>query len=170
MDFRTDILTHRDRLYRLALSMLLSPTDAEDVVQDTLLRAWERRDEWNLKDNIEAWLIKICKNIILDRKKRASNREVSLDISPLKSLQENNTHTSVNRPDHQLEQKESIELIARLISNLPEPFSELVRLRDIEGMSYNDIAAQTNLTEAQVRVYLHRARTRIRQEYLKIRD
>ena len=166
MDFRTDILPHRDRLYRLALSMMLHPSDAEDVVQDTMLRAWERQSEWNQKNNIEAWLVEICKNLILDRKKRANLMEVSLNSdTPTHKLQ--NNQTTLNRPDSQLEQKESIELITRLISNLPQPLSNLVRLRDIEGLSYRDIAAQTDLSETQVRVYLHRARIRIRQEYLK---
>lgn len=166
MDFRTDILPHRDRLYRLALSMKLSLSDAEDVVQDTMLRAWERRDEWQLKQNMEAWLVEICKNIILDRKKRASSREVSLDTITIP--QPDHIAQNLNRPDDKLELKESLELISTLISHLPSPLSDLVRLRDIEGMSYRDIAAQTSLSESQVRVYLHRARMRIRQEYLEM--
>ena len=161
MDFRTDILPHRDRLYRLALSMMLSESDAEDVVQDTMLRAWERRNEWQLKENIEAWLTAICKNIVLDRKKSAYSRVISLNSIT------NQVHT-IKGPDNKLEQKESIELISTLISKLPPPLSDLVRLRDIEGLSYREIAVHTSLSESQVRVYLHRARMRIRQEYLKL--
>ena len=72
MDFRTTILPHRDRLYRLALSITLDTADAEDIVQDTMLKAWERREQWPQIRNIESWLTQICKNLALDHKKKRS--------------------------------------------------------------------------------------------------
>ena len=76
MDFRSAILPHRDRLFRLALSITADVTEAEDVVQDAMLKAWERRDEWPQIGNMQAWLTQITKNIALDsarRKQRVAN-------------------------------------------------------------------------------------------------
>lgn len=70
--------------------------------------------------------------------------------------------------DNRYEQRERYNTVFQLMNSLPSPQSEIMRLRDIEGMSYRDIAAQLNITEDQVKVYLFRARQRVRQEYSKI--
>ena len=155
MDFRTTILPHRDRLYRLALSITLDTADAEDIVQDTMLKAWERREQWPQIRNIESWLTQICKNLALDHKKRRSR------IVPLTTL-DPRPSTLDSRP---LTLDPSAPPIIHLISQLPPPQDDIVRLRDIEGYSYREIAQQLNLSEDQVRVYLHRARTRLREQY-----
>jgi RNA polymerase sigma-70 factor (ECF subfamily) len=178
MDFRTTILPHRDRLYRLALSITLDTADAEDIVQDTMLKAWERREQWPQIRNIESWLTQICKNLALDHKKKRSR------IVPL---------TTINHPSSIINQQSSIlnpplgpsgrftleessiinhqsSSIIHLISQLPPPQDDIVRLRDIEGYSYREIAQQLNLSEDQVRVYLHRARTRLREQYTALEN
>lgn len=168
MDFRTHILPHRDRLYRLALSMALQPADAEDVVQDTMLRAWERRAEWAQIANIQAWLVQICKHLVLDRKKRADALLQPLTHTAAMAASSVATEPSAANPHLQLEASESMALLGRLIAQLPPPQPDLVRLRDIEGMSYRDIALQLGLTETQVRVYLHRARATLRERYQRL--
>ena len=155
MDFRTTILPYRDRLYRLALSITLDTAEAEDVVQDTMLKAWERRDEWTQIKNMEAWLSQMCKNLAIDHEKKR-NRIVPLDTSE--------PHSS--ETDHDV--RESFAFLSHLITQLPPPQDDIVRLRDIEGFSYREIANQLNLTEDQVRVYLHRARTKLREQYAAI--
>ena len=179
MDFRTDILPHRDRLYRLALSMQLSMADAEDVVQDTMLRAWERRDEWQSKESIQAWLMQICKNLVLDRKKRADFHHIPLSgdngqftIHNGQWTMDNgqfaihNSQLTIDNP--QFEQAESFALLSRLISELQSPLDDIVRLREFEGLSYAEISKELGLSTDQVRVYLHRARMHLREQYAQI--
>ncbi len=161
MDFLTTILPHRDCLFRLALSITADTAEAEDVVQDTMLRAWERREEWSQIENIQAWLLQIGKNLALDRKKRMG-RTTTIPISVKgEEIGEPALSTApVSEGDYALIQK--------LITELPPPQDDIMRLRDIEGFSYREIAAQLSITEDQVRVYLHRARTRLRQQYMAI--
>ena len=162
MDLRTDILPHRDRLYRLALNITMNTAEAEDVVQDVMLRAWERRAEWDTIDNMQAWLMQICKNLALDRKKHLDRQQpLSTHLSAL------NPQPSTLTP-HPYDSHESFSLLHQLIATLPPPLDDLVRLRDIEGLSYRDIATQLHLTEDQVRVYLHRARTKLKEKYTQI--
>lgn len=169
MDLRTTILPYRDRLYRLALSITQHTAEAEDIVQDTMLRAWEQRNEWPNIKNIGAWLAQICKNLSLDHKKRAdllrtvdlpSETETATSRQELAQLQQ-------TTPDKQVEASETMNLLSRLMAELPPPQNDIIRLRELEGLSYKEIAEELQLTETQVRVYLHRARTRIKQQYLQ---
>ena len=158
MDLRRDILPHSDRLYRLALSILMDTAEAEDVVQDTILRAWERRNEWESIEHIGAWLTQVCKNLALDRKKRKHSQPL-----PAEGSTEWQSPSLITNP----QDDDVSNIILQIIAELPPPLDDLMRLRDIEGLTYREIAAQLHLTEDQVRVYLHRARTRVREKYTK---
>ena len=165
MDLRTDILPHRDRLFRLALSITMDATEAEDVVQDTMLRAWEHRDEWKSIDNIPGWLMTICKNLALDKRKHLDRQT---PLAPDNNTTDHPSFAEEDRTGARLEARESLSILHQLITQLPPPLDDLVRLRDIEGLSYREIAVQLHLSEDQVRVYLHRARTKIKERYLKL--
>jgi len=162
MDLRTDILPHRDRLYRLALSITMDTAEAEDIVQDVMLRAWERRSEWPTIENIQAWLMQICKNLSLDRRKK-QERMTSLPTS-------SNHEEVIAVPASHTSDDGDYALIHQLITELPPPLDDLVRLRDIEGLSYREIAVMLHLTEDQVRVYLHRARIKLKEKYQQLHN
>ncbi|MCR5180316.1 MAG: RNA polymerase sigma factor [Bacteroidaceae bacterium] len=166
MDLRTDILPHRDRLYRLALSITLHTAEAEDVVQDTMLRAWERREEWPKIQNMAAWLSQICRNLALDRRKRLER------ITSLSSDDHHEGTTMLPLMSLPAEQETdgTAALVARLINQLPSPQNDIMQLRDVEGLSYKEIAAELQLTETQVKVYLHRARQKLREHYLRLQQ
>lgn len=151
MDFRTDILPHRDRLYRLALGITMHTGEAEDVVQETMIRAWERRTEWPMIKNMGGWLALICRNLALDSKKR----------------QVRTAFAHVEMPSDEgrrIEARDTLDYILRIAATLPPPQDDIFRLRDIEGLSYQEIALQLDISEDQVRVYLHRARKRLREQ------
>lgn len=78
IDFRKDILPLRDKLYRLALRITLNSAEAEDIVQDTLIRVWNRRDEWSTLGSVEAYCYTIARNLALDRRELAGSRTVEL--------------------------------------------------------------------------------------------
>ena len=79
ISFRTTVLPLSDRLFRLALRITMNRAEAEDVVQDTLLKVWEQRNEWEQIDSLEAFALTICRNRALDVKKRAGRNNTSLD-------------------------------------------------------------------------------------------
>lgn len=167
MDFRTDILPHRDRLYRLALLLTAHTAEAEDIVQETMIRAWERRGEWQAINNLGAWLNQICRNLALDYNKRAATQTRPLSASE----QESSTYRAPSEnPDAQHDGQESFSLLSNLISQLAPPQDAIVRMREIEGMSYRDIATALDLTEDQVRIQLHRARQKLRERYTRLQN
>ncbi len=156
VSFQTTVLPLSDRLFRLALRVTMNRAEAEDVVQDTLLRVWERRSEWGQIDNLEAFAIATCRNRALDVAKRAGRNTVPLDKVEGSHLPAPNAQLS-------LEAREQLSLVRRLMDSLPELQRTIMLLRDIEGQSYGEIAKELGISETQVKVYLHRARTKVRE-------
>lgn len=154
ISFRTTVLPLSDKLYRLALHITMNKAEAEDVVQDTLLKVWERREEWEQINNLEAFAIATCRNRALDVMKRVGRKTEKLDEM---------AHFFNQTPYEQLEASEEISLVKRLMDDLPEMQRTIMLLRDIEGKTYQEIAETMDISETQVKVYLHRARTKIKQ-------
>ena len=168
ISFRDDVLPLKNRLYRLALRITLNPAEAEDAVQESLIRVWEHRDEWDQIDSMEAYSLTICRNISLDMAGKAGRGNVQLSTINLSTDSQLSTLNSQLLPDESQEQKERIALVRKIMDTLPEVQRSIMELRDIEGKTYQEIADILKLSETQVKVYLHRARTSIRQQAEKI--
>ena len=151
ISFRDDILPLKDKLFRLALRITFDRAEAEDVVQDTMIRVWNKREEWTQFGSIEAYCLTVAKNLAIDRsqKKEAQNVELTPEMEE---------ESEISGPYDQLVNNERMSIIHRLINELPEKQRLIMQLRDIEGESYKEIAKILNLTEEQVKVNLFRAR------------
>ncbi len=160
ISFQTDVLPLKDKLFRLALRITLNPAEAEDVVQDTMLKVWNRREQWEQIDSIEAFCLTICRNLSLDLVRRMGRQEQSLDIS-----HDPTDHSYTSNPEEQTVQRDRVKLVRQLISQLPEKQRTSMQLRDLEGKSYRDIADIMGITEEQVKVNIFRARQTIKKEF-----
>ena len=151
----------KDKLFRLALRTTFDRAEAEDVVQDTMIRVWNKREEWTQFGSIEAYCLTVAKNLAIDRsqKKEAQNVELTPEMEE---------ESEISGPYDQLVNNERMSIIHRLINELPEKQRLIMQLRDIEGESYKEIAKILNLTEEQVKVNLFRARQKVKQRYLEI--
>ena len=161
ISFRNDILPLKDKLFRLALRITLDRAEAEDVVQDTMIRVWNKRDEWQQFESVEAYCLIVAKNLAIDRsqKKDAQNVELTPEMAE---------EADTSGPYDRLVNNERMKIIHRLIDELPEKQRLIMQLRDIEGESYKDIAKVLQLTEEQVKVILFRARQKVKQRYIEI--
>jgi len=157
ISFRNDILPLKDKLLRITLDR----AEAEDVVQDTMIRVWNKRDEWQQFESVEAYCLIVAKNLAIDRsqKKDAQNVELSPEMAE---------EADTSGPYDRLVNNERMKIIHRLIDELPEKQRLIMQLRDIEGESYKDIAKVLQLTEEQVKVNLFRARQKVKQRYIEI--
>ncbi len=158
LDFQHDILPLKDKIFRMALRIVLDRQEAEDITQDTLVRVWERRDEWHQIENMGAWCLTIARRLALDHTKGQGAR--SKEQVELSNCEIANSDNAV---DEILDQRQRVEAVRRLMDELPEVQRTVMQLRDVEGMRYDEIANITGLTESQVKVYLHRARKKIRE-------
>lgn len=161
ISFRNDILPLKDKLFRLALRITFDRAEAEDIVQETLIRVWNKRDEWTQFGSIEAYCLTVARNLAIDRSERKGAHTV--ELTP--DMEQPSDALS---PYEKLVTKERMTLIHRLMNGLPEKQRLIMQLRDIEGKSYKEIAAVLNLTEEQVKVNLFRARQKIKQQFINI--
>ncbi len=162
ISFRHDVLPLKDLLYRLALRITLNHEEAQDIVQDTMMKVWSKRDELEGIESIEAYCMTICRNLSLDKMKAKSKQNESLDQIHTETLD-----LGVN-PYEQMMQKDRIDLVRRMVNSLPEKQKSCMQLRDFEGKSYKEIAYILNISEDQVKVNIYRARQAIKQKYQQI--
>jgi len=159
INFQHDVLPLKDKLFRVAFRITLQREEAEDIVQETLLRTWSRRQELREMDSIESYCVTIARNLALDAKEKKANQHVE--------LAEEHDSPSASTPYDQLEERERLSLLSRFVQSLPESQRDIFLLRDVEGKSYQEIAEILHLTEEQVKVYLFRARQKIKQQFMK---
>lgn len=161
ISFRDDILPLKDKLFRLALRITLNREDAEDVVQESLVRMWNKREEWQQMDSIEAFALTICRNLALDLTAKSARRNVTLDEG-------RDEAPTRDTPYELLATQQRLEIVRQLIDKLPEVQRSILELRDVEGKTYKEIAQILHLTEEQVKVYLFRARQKVKVQFSKI--
>lgn len=161
ISFQQDILPLKDKLFRTALRITLDTAEAEDTVQETLIRIWNKREEWNLIDSMEAYGMTICRNLAIDRTQRLSSQNIRLEDNP-------NDPASMHTPQESLENKEYLQIVRKLLAELPEKQQIILEQRDMEGKSYKEIAQELDITEDQVKVNLFRARQKIKKRFLEI--
>ena len=166
ISFRNDILPLKNELYRLALRITLNPAEAEDIVQETMIKVWNKREQWNDIESIEAFCLTICRNISLDKMRKMENQNQSLEESEHDAPDQ----SYASNPEEQAMQQDKLMLIRRLINALPEKQRSAMQLRDFEGKSYKEIAQIMDISEEQVKINIFRARQTIRQKFLETEE
>ncbi|WP_278581165.1 RNA polymerase sigma factor [Prevotella denticola] len=162
VSFRNDVLPLKNELFRLALRITLNRAEAEDIVQDTLIKVWNRREEWNAIDSIEAFSLTVCRNLSLDRIRKKGNDNDSLeDVKAAEPLASSN-------PQDRMIQTDKVRLIRQIVDGLPEKQRSCMQLRDFEGKTYKEIAGVLDISEEQVKVNIFRARQTVKQKFLKL--
>lgn len=157
ISFKNDIMPLKERLFRLALRIVQNREEAEDIVQDTLMKLWNQREQWGSIDNIETYSLTICRNLALDAIEKKERHNISLDDSL------HDRPDTTWQPDETLTHKQQMGLIEQVVDRLPEKQRTILQLRDIEGMSYQEIAETMMLSLSDVKVNLFRAREKLKQ-------
>jgi RNA polymerase sigma-70 factor (ECF subfamily) len=161
LQFNNCVLQLSKKLYLVAFRFLKNREEAEDVVQEVFIKLWNKKDSLDEYNSIEALATTTVKNHCIDQLRKVR-------ITGIDDLG-NNIPYFVNEPSpyEQLERNETSIILYKIIENLPEGYKEIIRKREIEGLSYEDIAKQTNQNINTLRVTLSRARGMIRDELKK---
>ena len=160
--FESRVLPVKNKLFRFAFRLLGSSEEAKDVVQEVFIKVWNSRDQMASIDNMEAWCMRITRNLSLDRI-RTRQRKATDPIEENFDVQ-NDSRT----PYEATENSENMQRIGQLIASLPEKQRQVMHLRDVEGYSYNEICEILELDMNQVKVNLFRARNAVREKFIKI--
>lgn len=155
-DFQRRVLPVKHKLFRFAFRLLGNAQEAEDVVQEVMIKVWVKRKEMHTYLNMEAWCMRLTKNLSLDRLRARSRGR--MDPLPEKL----DLPASAATPDRLAEQRDMLNWVHEIIDELPEKQKMAIQLRDIDGYSYKEIADIMEVSMDQVKVNLFRARKRIR--------
>ena len=160
--FQNSVFPVRNKLFRFAFRLLGSSEEAKDVVQEVFIKVWNGRDQLGEIQNLEAWCMRITKNLSLDRLRQQQRR-------PTDSLEKGmQVHHTALTPHENTEINESMKRIGDLMAVLPEKQRQVMHLRDIEGYSYNEICEILEMDMSQVKVNLFRARNSVREKLQNI--
>lgn len=164
--FRDEALPHLDEVTRYALSLTRDEANADDLVQETFLRAYKYWDQFIPGTTCRAWLFSICRNTYL-RTARRDQRMIVCDDAELEALGAAAVHASAVESGlgDLFEQLDVLPALHRAMDDLPEQFREVVTLVDLEDQSYEDTSRILGVPAGTVRSRLFRAR-RLLQEKL----
>jgi RNA polymerase sigma-70 factor (ECF subfamily) len=160
-DFKTVIIPLTGKLYRIALRLLGDSSDANDAVQDVFVKAWNMRERLAEVNNVDAFVTTMMKNYCLDklRTNHSSNRS---------ELKDNHNVAFPDSVEERLNNEDTGRMIKDIIQKLPEQQREIIIMRDIEGLEFDEIQQVTKTNLNHIRVNLSRARSAVRTEMLKL--
>jgi RNA polymerase sigma-70 factor (ECF subfamily) len=168
-DFQEEIIPHLDAMYNFALRLTSDPNDAEDLVQDTIVKAFRFFSSYEKGTNAKAWLFRILKNSYINNYRKKSKQPSQVDYDEVSSFYETIRADRTDTSD--LEDRMFRELIDDDISNaleeLPEDFRTVVLLCDVEGFTYEEIANMLDVPIGTIRSRLHRGRNLLKAELLE---
>ena len=158
--FKIQILPLKDKLYRFSLRILGNHAEAEDVVQEVMIKIWKDRENLSKIKNLEAWCMRLTKNLSIDKSR---GKHFNLNAIP-----DNFDIVQISAgPQKLAELSDIMDKVKKLMTELPDMQRMAMQLRDVEGMSYKEIAEILELQLDQVKVNIHRARKFIRLKLIK---
>jgi RNA polymerase sigma-70 factor (ECF subfamily) len=165
-----ELLTRYERpVFSLVYRMVRDRNLAEDLAQEAFIRAFNAIDSYNPSYKFSNWILKIANNHTIDYLRKRRLDTVSMHGSPHAGSPDEEARTSLvvestdERPDAFVENKELAGQIERAIATLRPEYRMVVLLRHVEGYSYEEIAASTELPLGTVKTYLHRARNELKE-------
>jgi RNA polymerase sigma-70 factor, ECF subfamily len=169
LDFKKEAMIHIDALYNFALRMSGDPEDANDLVQETYMKAYRFFDSFEKGTNCKAWLFRILKNSYINKYRKESKEPDKVDYDDIKEFYHTIKHSSLDSNNMQEKMYGGLmdDEVSRALDNLPEDFREVVQLCDIEGFTYEEIANMVDCPIGTVRSRLHRGRKILRDKLIE---
>ncbi|MCP4459180.1 MAG: sigma-70 family RNA polymerase sigma factor [Cytophagales bacterium] len=157
--YEQNVLPVSQKMYRYALTILKNEDSAHDVVQECLMKIWNKRAKLIEIENHEAWAMRITRNQCFDWVK--TNRFTILQKEQVEEPDQ-------IKADHDTLMEDQKKWLGKVLKTLPQKQKEIFHLREIDGMTYQEISDILSLSLSEVKVYLHRARTKVRSSLQKI--
>jgi len=155
---------YKDRIYRHAFYLLGNSEDAEDITQETFIKAWKQRSKLRCA-TVRSWLLKCAQNLCFNLLKRRKFQEplTTGDETELETLLHTHLHRSNSSPDELVEKEELKEMVWCAIKKLPSEMRAVIIMRELEQMSYKEIAKVLNQPVNTVKGRVSQARKKLRE-------
>lgn len=159
--FQNEVLPGKNKYFRYAFSITGNRELSEDIVQDVLMKIWENRTQLTDVQNKEAWCMRMTRNLSIDKLRVKANQGESLDKAARFS------HPGLS-PEQVAQNNEVHGIVTDMINQLPESQKDIIKLRDVLGYSYKEIAEVLSMDLNAVKVTLFRARKKLREQLTTI--
>ena len=169
-DFEAAAMPYLDPLYNAAYRMARNPQDAEDLVQETYLKAYKYYDKFEEGTNLKAWLFKILKNTFINSYRKKQQAPPKADFADIEESFETIVRDDGNAartPEEELLEKVLDEDVQQAIEELPHDYRMVVLLADLEGFAYKEIADILEIPVGTVMSRLYRGRRLLEEALLK---
>jgi len=169
LDFQEEMIPHLDAIYNFALRLTTDPNDAEDLVQDTIVKAFRFFSSYEKGTNAKAWLFRILKNSYINNYRKKSKQPHQVDYDEVSQYYESIRSEQSETTDlEDLMYREMLDDdVTRALTQLPEDFRTVVMLCDMEGFTYEEIANMLDVPIGTIRSRLHRGRNLLRVQLLE---
>ena len=158
-DFKTKVFSLSEKIFPMCARLLGNATQAEDAIQEIMLKLWKKRRQFENHPNIEGYVFLTAKNYCLDKLKK--NRLKIVQDAPFQNI------SGTNSQQDAMELQELNEIVKKILKQLPEQQRDVLMLRDIDGYEYSEISELLNLKIEHVRVLAARARKHVGLELEK---
>ena len=162
--FPEEAMSHLDTLYRGALRLTRDPDRAQDLVQDTYVRALRYQHSYQPGTNMRAWLFAIMRNLFWDRFRGGRPEDLSLDAENGDFALYDRLRDESAKPEEQVLDRLAASEVVAAVEKLPPLHREVVLLVDVEGFSYKDAAEVLGVPIGTVMSRLHRARQQLQKQ------
>jgi RNA polymerase sigma-70 factor, ECF subfamily len=161
--FEREALVHLDSLYRVALRLTANAAEADDLVQETMLKAYRAWDQFQRGTNAKGWLLTILRHAFINEYRRRTRHPETVDLDAIEPF---SVFEELQDDDPQGTFFDRIvdDEVLRAIDELPEQFRETAVLSDVEGLSYEEIARVLDVPVGTVKSRLFRARRLLQQK------
>ncbi len=161
-EFKNSVIPFSRKLYPMLFRILKDEEETRDALQDLMVKLWNKRNDLERCSNQTAYIITMAKNHSFDLLKKKRPTRIG--------AKEEHKILNLEASGASAETKEKYEHVHKIIEKLPEKYRTIIRLRDIDGFSFNEIKEMTGFEVPYLRVILSRARLKVKQEVEKIYD
>jgi len=156
------VIKYQRRLVRLLSQFIRDSAEVEDIAQETFIKAYKSLSSFRGDSAFYTWLYRIginaAKNFLVAQKRRASNTSNNFDIEDAENLEEGGQLRELSTPESELISKQIAQTVNQALNELPEELCTAITLREIEGLSYEEIASVMNCPTGTIRSRIFRAR------------
>lgn len=158
------VLRYQNRLFNTLVHVLGSVEDANDVAQDTFIRAFQKLGTFEGRCAFYSWLFRIAHHCAVNHRRRNWRSTASLDAAREQAGYDPSDAHDDARPEHDLEVTEKQVMIRTVLQKLPDDYRTVLVLREIDGLNYEEIADAIDCPIGTVRSRIHRARLELRSK------